>query len=214
MKRSHWLAFMMASGLSLNVAAQTAATSAAPTPATPTPAAASAGPSRIAVISFEAAVGQTNEFQRKFGDLQKKYDPKRQELKALNGQIETLTKQLETQGDKLSDAERASRAKAIDDKKKQLQRSGEDAQNDFQQEMQEMFSSVASKVNEVLASYSQEHGYTLVLDRSQQQPVVLFAQPSSDITKDITQAYNAKSGVPAPPGQPAGSPDGKAPNGR
>jgi Skp family chaperone for outer membrane proteins len=77
-----------------------------------------------------------------------------------------------------------------------------------------MFSSVASKVNDVLASYSQEHGYTLVLDRSQQQPVVLFAQPSADITKDITQAYNAKSGVPAPPGQPAGSPDGKAPNGR
>lgn len=205
---------MMASGLSLNLAAQIAAPPAAPAPSMSPPATASVGPSRIAVISFEAAVGQTNEFQRKFGDLQKKYDPKRQELKALNDQIETLTRQLETQGDKLSDAERASRAKAIDDKKKQLQRSGEDAQNDFQQEMQEMFSSVASKVNEVLASYSQEHGYTLVLDRSQQQPVVLFAQPSSDITRDITQAYNAKSGVPAPPGQPADGPGAKAPNGR
>ena len=40
-------------------------------------------PTKVAVIAFQAAVSQTNEFQRDFADLQKKYDPRRQQLKTL-----------------------------------------------------------------------------------------------------------------------------------
>jgi outer membrane protein len=188
MKRSLALAVTLASGFVLSAAAQTPAAPAAP-----------AGPAKIAVIAFQAAVGQTNEFQRNFADLQKKYDPKRQTLKTLSDEIDNLTKQLQAQGDKLSDGERASRAKTIDDKKKQLQRQGEDAQNDFQGEMQEMYNGVASKVYDVLSTYAQAQGYTLVLDVSQQQNPVLFANESTNITKTILDAYNVKSGVPAPP---------------
>jgi outer membrane protein len=187
---------MLASGLALSAAAQT---SPAPTPGTAA-AAAPAGPAKIAVIAFQVAVAQTNEGQRSFADLQRKYQPKQSQLKALNDEIETLTKQLQTQGDKLSDDERAARAKTIDDKKKQLQRNAEDDQNDMQNEMQELYTSLASKVYDVLNDYATKHGYTLVLDFSQQQsPVVLFATDSTNITKAIIEAYNVKSGVPAPP---------------
>jgi outer membrane protein len=158
-----------------------------------------AGPTKIAVIAFQVAVGQTNEFQRSFADLQKKWDPKRQELKRLSDDIDASTKTLQTQGATLSDAERANRAKAIDDKKKQLDRSAEDAQNDFQQEMQDLYSGTASKVYDVLSSYAQQNGYTLVLDVAGQQTPVLYALPSTDITKPVIDAYNVKSGVPAPP---------------
>lgn len=205
MKQSLAIAVLMASGVVLGAAAQTPAESPAPAPAsTPaTPAAAPASP-KIAVIAFQVAVGQTNEFQRNFADLQKKYDPKRQQLKALNDEIDKLTKDLQAQGDKLSDAERATRAKQIDDKKKQLQRDGEDASNDFQNEMQEMYQGLASKVYDVLSTYAHQHGYTLVLDVAQQQTPVLYAVDSTNITKPIIDAYNVKSGVPAPP-QPAAS---------
>ena len=134
-----------------------------------------AGPAKIAVIAFQVAVAQTNEGQRSFADLQRKYQPKQAELKALNDEIDTLTKQLQTQGDKLSDDERAARAKTIDDKKKQLQRNAEDDQNDMQNEMQELYSALASKVYDVLNDYAKQHGYTLVLDVSQQQSPVLYA---------------------------------------
>ncbi len=204
MKRSLALAVIMASGFVLTATAQTPAAPAAPAAAS-TAAAAPAGPPKIAVVAFQVAVGQTNEFQRDFADLQKKYDPKRQQLKVLSDEVDSLTKQLQAQGDKLSDAERASRAKTIDDKKKQLQRDGEDAQNDFQQEMQEMYSGLASKVYDVLSAYAQQHGYTLVLDVAQQQTPVLYAVDSTNITKPIIDAYNQKSGVPAPPAPPAGT---------
>jgi outer membrane protein len=200
MKRSLALAITLASGIVLSAAAQTS-----PAPAAP------AGPTKIAVIAFQVAVGQTNEGQRNFTDLQKKYAPREEALKNLNDEIETLTKQLQTQGDKLSDAERASRAKTIDEKKKKLDRDAEDARNDFQQEMQDMYNGLASKVYDVLADYALQHGYTLILDVAQQQTPVLYATESTNITKQIIDAYNLKSGVPAPPPPPAGMAPKSAP---
>jgi len=188
MKRSLALIVTLATGFALSAVAQKPAAPAAP-----------AGPTKIAIVAFQAAVAQTNEGQRNFADLQKKYDPKRQQLKVLSDEIDNLKKQLQAQGDKLTDAERATRAKTIDDKEKQLQRSAEDAQNDMNQEMQELYNNLASKVYDVMASYAQEQGYTLVLDIAQQQNPVLYATPASDISKAIVDAYNTKSGVAAPP---------------
>jgi outer membrane protein len=198
MKRLYGCIFTLVSGLALSAAAQTLPL--------PPASAASSAPAKVAVIEFQAAVSQTNEFQRNFADLQKKYEPKRAQLKAMADEIDTLDKQLQTQGPNLSDTERASRAKTIDDKKKQAQRFQEDAQSDLQGEMSDTFNGVATKVFDVLTSYAQQQGYTLVLDRTtsqQQAPVVLYASENTDITKAVTDAYNVKSGVPAPPPQPA-----------
>lgn len=199
MKRFVALVLTLASGLALSAAAQTPSAPDAPgVPATAAP----AGPTKIAVIAFQVAVAQTNEGQRAFAELQKKYQPKQAQLKALGDEVDSLTKQLQTQGDKLSDPDRAARAKTIDDKKKQLQRDAEDAQNDMQNDMNELYNSLAQKVYDVLNEYAKLHGYTLVLDYAQQQNPVLYATESTNITKEIVDAYNVKSGVPAPT-QPA-----------
>lgn len=184
---------------SMNASAQTGA--AAPGADVST---APAGPAKVAVIAFQAAVSQTNEFQRNFADLQKKYEPKRQELKTLSDSIEALQKTLQTQSATLNDETREKDAREIGDKEKQLKRDQEDDQNNFQQDMQDTFNQVASKVGDVLIAYAQEHGYTLVLDGGDQQTqMVLYASPATDITKAILDAYNTKSGVPAPAAQPA-----------
>jgi outer membrane protein len=199
MKRSLACIFTLASGLALSAAAQTPATAAA----------APAPPAKVAVIAFQAAVGQTNEFQRDFADLQKKYEPKRAQLKTMADEIDSLEKQLQATSDKLSDSERASKAKAIDDKKKQAQRFAEDGQNDLSTEMNDTFNKVATKVLDVMNAYATQQGFTVVIDMTgsqQQAPVVLYASPSSDITKAIIDAYNVKSGVPAPPPQPPSAP--------
>lgn len=197
MKRSLVLALTLASGLVLSATAQSpAASSAAP-----------AGPTKIAVIAFQAAVAQTNEFQRNFADLQKKWDPKRQQLKALSDQVDALNKELQSPA--ITEADRATKAGQLDVKKKQLDRDSEDAQNDFQQAMQDTFNGVASKVYDVMSTYAQQKGYTLVLDASQQQTPVLFAIDSVNITKPVLEAYNLKSGVPAPP--PGSGVDAPAP---
>jgi outer membrane protein len=189
------------SGFAFCATAQSPAAGAAPSDA-----AASNAPTKIAVIAFQAAVTQTNEFQRNFADLQKKYEPKRDQLKALNDQIESLKKQLQSQADSLNDQERESRSNTINEKERLLQRDTENDTNDFQQEIQTTFNGVASKVGDVLTNYAQQHGYVVVLDGGNEQAqAVLYANPSTDITKAIIDAYNLKSGVPAPPQQQSSS---------
>lgn len=218
MKRLLVLSALLVAGSSLSGFPQSPA---APMPSAPAPAGAAApaapaapvGPAKIAVVSFQAVVSQTNEFQRAYVDLEKKWGPKRQQLKTLSEDIDRLTKELQTQGDKLSETERATRAKSLDDKKKQFDRQSQDAQNDLGQEMQELFSTTASKVYDVLSSYAEKNGYTLVLDNSTQQSPILSFSTATDITKPVIEAYNVKSGVPALPPQPAaGAPATGAPN--
>jgi len=193
MKRIFALILAAAAGMALTAQAQTA-------PAAP------AGATKVAVISFQGVVAETNEFKRNYADLRKKYEPKIAELKKAADEIEALTKQLQAQGDKLSEAEQANRAKTIEDKKKVAQRLQEDLQGESGEATQQLFNTLAQKVGEVMVDLANKQGYTVVLDVTQQQqqaPIVLWANPSVDISKAVVDAYNTKSGVPAPPAEPA-----------
>jgi Skp family chaperone for outer membrane proteins len=181
--------------------APSTATAQKPAPSTP------AAQTRVAVIAFQAAVTQTNEFQRAFADLQKKYEPRRQALKTLSDEVDSLTKQLQDQNSQMSEDQRVSRTRSLDDKKRQLDRDTQDAQSDFQSDMQDLMNRMAGKVGAVMTDYAEKHGYTLVLDAGDQQnPTVLYAADATNITKAIIDAYNLKSGIPAPPAQGANPP--------
>jgi outer membrane protein len=199
MKRLLTLVVVLASGAVPMVQAQTPAATAA------------AQPTKIAVIAFQAAVAKTNEGQRDFADIEKKYEPKQQAIIGLKNQIDTLTKQLKADAPTLTEAQRTARARIIDDKTKQLDRSTQDARSDFTQDVSQAFNTLAAKVYQVMASYAKEKGYTVVLDISQQQSPVLYAGKSTDITNAVIAAYNAKSGVPAPAATTGGVPNAPMP---
>ena len=85
----------------------------APSPApasAPVQGSAPANSETVPAISFQVAVLQTDEGKRLFSDLQKKYEPKRAQLKALNDEVQAMTKQLQADSAKLSDTERSARA--------------------------------------------------------------------------------------------------------
>jgi outer membrane protein len=194
----------------------------AQTPSAPAPAAqsaaglAAAAPAevpanpRIAIIAFQQAVAATNEGQRNFAQLRVKFEPKQAALKAQSDEIDSLKKQLQDAGTTLSEPERDSRLRTIDEKTKSLQRSAEDAQNEASTAMNDMYQQLAQKVYAVLDAYSNQNKFTMVLDTSAQQTPVLWANQASDITKNVVDAYNAKSGVPAQPA--AGAPAAPRPS--
>src|ERR1035441_4874784 len=61
---------------------------------------------KVGIVNIQAAIVGSNEGQRDFADLQKKFDPKRQELEGLNKEVDELQKKFNTQGDKLNDEAR------------------------------------------------------------------------------------------------------------
>ena len=194
MKRSFTLVCLLASatGVGLTTSPNFAFAQAPSAPSAPAPANSTAGLSaapavpasaKIAIINFQQAVAATNEGQRNFAQLRVKFEPKQAQLKAQSDEIDSLKKQLQDAGANLSEPERDSRLRVIDEKTKSLQRSAEDAQNEASGAMNDMYQALAQKVYAVLDTYSAQNKFTLVLDTSAQQTPVLWANGSTDITK-------------------------------
>jgi outer membrane protein len=189
-----------------------AAAAKSPAPAAASPAAsAPATGTRVGTINVEAAVFGSNEGRRDADVLTKKLEPKQNELKGQNDELEALQKQLQTQDGKLNDDARATLVKQIETKKKSLDRAVQDFQEDGQSQGKEIFSRILQKMAPTIVKYAQENGYQLIVDTSNQWPQsqVLWSGEGVDITKAIVDAYNVSSGVPAP--APTSGTAGKAP---
>ncbi len=203
MNRNVILAAALSAGLSAaaTATAQQAASSApaASTAATTTPSVPQALPAKVALIAFEQAVFATNEGQRAVQDVQKKYEPKKAQIDSLSGEVDGLKKQLQSAPATLSDEERQTRLKTIDTKEKQLNRDAEDATQAYNADLQEAYNRVAQKVSVTAKSYSQQNGFTLLLDVSSQASNVLWALQSTDVTEAVVDSYNKTSGIAAPP---------------
>src|SRR4029078_9499017 len=102
------------------------------------PAAGSATGTRTGTVNVEQAIFATNEGQRDFEALSKKLEPKQTELKGKNDEVESLKKQLSTQGEKRNAESRPTLVKQIEQKQKSLERSVQDARDDAQNQQNEI----------------------------------------------------------------------------
>jgi outer membrane protein len=202
---SNIVRFFMVTALALPMAtlAQTdtaaAATTPAASPATTT--APSAAQTKIGVISIQDAILATNDGQKEFEALGKKFEPKRAEIKSLSDEIDSLKKQLDAQGTKVNDESRGTLVRQIETKQKTLSRTQEDAQNDFVGQQNEIAQKILQKMGPVIDKYAKENGLSLIIDVSKPWPdgPILWAGQSVDITRPIVELYNSQSGVPAAP---------------
>ncbi|MBE7158711.1 MAG: OmpH family outer membrane protein, partial [Rhodospirillales bacterium] len=161
-------------------------------------------PAKVAIIDVQAVIVNCNEGQRAFGDVNKKFEPQKGKIESEGAEVESLRKQVQALPANTPDEERANRLKVIDTKEKQLQRDSEDAQNSYNQDMNEAAGRLYQKVGQAAVKYAQENGFTMMLNvggNQQAQAVnpILWWQPTTDITQAVINAYNTSSGVAAPP---------------
>jgi outer membrane protein len=143
------------------------------------------------------------------GALQKKYEPKQTELKTQNDELESLKKQLDTQGSKLNDDAAATLRKQIESKQKSFDRAVQDAQEEVGNQQQEIAGRILNKMAPLIVKYAQDNGYTMIIDTSKpwpQSPVLWWNPDAVDITKNVVDAYNVQSGVAAPPSATGSAP--------
>jgi outer membrane protein len=186
-------------GSATTPASATPAPSAA-TPAVAVPATGSGGGTRVGTINIEQAIFGTNEGRRDFEALSKKLEPKQNELKGQNDELEGLKKQLSTQGDKLNEDALANLRKQIETKQKSFERSVQDAQEDAGNQQNEIAQRVLQKMAPMIVKFAQDNGFGMIVDTTKpwpQSPVLWYGE-AVDITKPIVDAYNVQSGVPAP----------------
>jgi outer membrane protein len=207
--------------LSLSVLAQTTPPAGAPATTTKAPAATPDAPSakpapavpaatgtKVGTINIEGAIFASNEGRRDFDALSKKLEPKQGDLKNQSDDIESLKKQLNTQGEKMNDDARSTLVKQIESKQKLFDRSVQDAREEAQGQQGEIAQRILGKMAPVIVKYASENGFGVIIDTSQpwpQGPVVWYGQ-AVDITQPVVEEYNKQSGVPAPAATTAAKP--------
>jgi outer membrane protein len=209
--KSNFLRVLLAIAVTFTFSAL-AQTGSAATPSSPatTPAspAASApptttGPStgtKVGTINIQEAIFGSNEGRRDLEALGKKYEPKQNELKSQNDELDGLKKQMTTQEGKLNEDALATLKKQIESKQKLLDRAVQDFQEEAGNQQQEIATRVLQKMAPMIVKYSQDNGFAMVVDTSKPWPqsAVLWWDQAVDITKAVVDAYNVQSGVPAP----------------
>src|SRR5450631_3652377 len=195
--------FLPAVTLALSIAAlaQTGDTAAA-LPAAPSSASSTVATgtgSKLGTINIEQAIFASNEGQRDFEVLSKKLEPKQTELKGQNDEVESLKKQLSTQGEKLNDESRGTLVKQIEQKQKSLERSVQDARDDAQSQQNEIAQRILQKMGPMIAKYAADNGFGIIVDTSSAWPngPVFWQNGTVDITRFVVDAYNTQSGITA-----------------
>ena len=95
-------------------------------------------------------------------DFQRKYDAKRDELAKMQKELQDLQQQLTTQGTTMSEEARAALARTIDQKTTAFQRSQEDAEKEFTNLRNEIFSRIGAKMTPIVQQYAKEKSFTLL----------------------------------------------------
>ncbi len=167
---------------------------------------------RVAILSIQEAVSRTQEGQKLANDMQTKYKPTQDALQKKRNDVATLRDQLNKGANTMSDEAKRTIIREIQTKERDLQRDTEDAQADFNRELQQYQQEMLNKVITVTDKYAKEKGFSIVLDISSPQSPVFYAVNEINITNDVIRLYDQEYpvGAQAPPaGTAAKSPAAK-----
>lgn len=150
-------------------------------------------PTKVGIINIQQAIISTKDGQVAVKELQDRFNPKQKELQDKQTEIQQLQQQLQRGANTLSQEALAKLRQDIDDKQRDLQRAGEDAQIEFDQAQQRTFAGISQKMQSVIDKFARENSYALIIDVSTPQSGVLFASNSIDVTKDVITAFDSTS---------------------
>src|SRR5262245_10107762 len=146
---------------------------------------------KIAVVDFERAVVESAAGKKSSEKFNSTLQAKQAELEKRQKDLEDQQKKLQNGARTLSDAGKADLQKDIDRRQRELQRVNEDAQKELQALRDELRRPIAERATAILNAMAAEQSYTLVVDLSNQESNVLWANPKNDITAELIKRIDA-----------------------
>lgn len=190
------------------------------TPAKP-PAAPAVIPTRIGIINIQQAVASTHEGKKAIAELQTKFNPRKSALEKRQADIQGLQDQLKKGGATIAEAARERIVRDIDVNSRSLNHDADDLNADVEQEQSKLMQDLGGKMMAIIDQYAAQNGYAVILDVSNQQHPVFWADPSTIITGDLIKLYDqahpatgaaAKPAAPRPPAPKPAAPATAKPN--
>src|SRR6202167_5463067 len=138
-------------------------------------AATAAASGKVGVIDVHVAITSTAEGKQAAAELQSQFAPRQTELSNMQKQMEDIQNRLRTGQTTLSDDEKARLQREGDQLTRTFQRKQQEDSDDLNDAQQEVVNRIGRKMMDVLAKFSRENGYALILDSGSQQTPVVFS---------------------------------------
>lgn len=169
-------------------------------------------PTKIGTINLQQAVPNTQEAKAATAKLQREFvEPRTKGLEAKQSEIKDLQDKLARAGNTLSQTAKDDQQLAINRKTKDFNREVEDYQADSDDKQRELLADFSSKMQTVIAEYTQANGFAVLLDTGNRDTSgLVWASSSVDITQAVIDAYDKKHPATVPagaaPAKPAAPP--------
>jgi len=156
-------------------------------------------------VDFERAVVESAEGKKASEKFNSTLKAKQGDIEKRQRELEDQQKKLQNGARTLSDAAKADLQKDIDRRTTELKRINEDAQKDLQGMRDQLLGPIAQRATAILQAMAAEKGYTLIIDVSNPENNVIWANPKNDITAELikridtaTPPQTAKPEAPKP----------------
>lgn len=149
-----------------------------------------AAPTKPVTIHVQKAILSTKDGEKASAELQSKFAPRRTAIEKKANDINAKQEQLKKGAATMSADARDRLAREIDVDQKSLQRDQEDFDADVQAEEGKVMNELGGRLMEVIGKYANQNGISLVMDTSNPQSQLIWADPSIDITADIVKLYD------------------------
>jgi outer membrane protein len=148
--------------------------------------------SKVAVISMQRAVLESEEIQKASAAMEAKYKPRQQDIEKAQRDLQGIQQQLQAGQGKLTQQAEADLTAQGQRKQRDMQRMTEDLQAEVDRERNDVLGASTRKMAEVVKKLAEEKGYDVVVDTTN----TIYYKPALDITAEALAAYNKA--YPAP----------------
>jgi outer membrane protein len=145
---------------------------------------------KIAYVDIQKAVNESNAGKDAKKLITKDVDKFQGQIADKQKVLQTMKESLEKQAPMLNPDARATREKDYQNKLREFQRWGEDAQNEINQKRMEMERNISMGLQKVIQKVGADEGYTLILEKNES--ILLFVSRTLDITDRVLKAYDAQ----------------------
>ncbi len=156
--------------------------------------------SKIGVINLAQAVETSAEGRKAAEQWTTRMTERTAEVQAKQQELVTSQQKAQTPAPETSEAELLQLSREVERLTTDLNRLNEDIELELNALRQELLIPITAKVDQAIAAYAQENGFTLIIDSSNPQSGLIYIQDVADITTEIIRRVDAMSAEPPPPG--------------
>jgi len=136
------------------------------------------------VAGSKRGAAQKQLLERKEADLRGVIQKKQSE-------VQELKETLEKQAVMLSEEARREKEKEYQKELKELERLVKDSRQEMQQLEMELTTKVLKDIEKIVVELGKKGGYTLILERNERIPFILYATKEIDLTEQVIKVFDA-----------------------